>query len=264
MSQQRKVAIVTGAAQGIGLACASRLLADGARVILADINGDKVQVAAKELDGSGGDVVGVQCDVSSRAQVDDLVSEAVSRFGTLDVMVNNAATTVGAEPLDLTEEDFDRVMAVNLKGTLFGCQAAGRVMVRQGCGSIVNMSSMQAELAIPFRVPYGISKAGINQLTKIFSLSLAAKGVRVNAVAPGTILTDLTRGSVLSNRDSYRMILSRTPMGRAGEASEIAGVVAFLAGPDASYITGQTIYADGGRLTLNYTVPVDEAALGGK
>lgn len=256
MRHRNKVAIVTGAAQGIGLACAQRLHEEGARVVLSDINGDKVAEAAATLANGGDTTLAVTCDVASQAAVKALVAAAIERFGTVDIMVNNAATTVASEPLELTEEEFDRVIGVNLKGTLFGCQEAGRIMVAKGRGAIVNMSSMQAELAIAARVPYGISKAGINQLTKIFALSLAPKGVRVNAVGPGTILTDLTRNGVLSNEESYRRILSRTPMGRCGEADEIATVTSFLASDEASYVTGQTIYADGGRLTLNYTVPV--------
>lgn len=256
MRHAGKVAVVTGAAQGIGLACAARLHADGARVVLADINVEKATNAAHTL-GGGETALAVRCNVASRDEVKALIEAAVQRFGGIDIMVNNAATTVSSSPLDLTEEEFDRVIGVNLKGTLFGCQEAARVMVARGGGAIVNMSSMQAELAIAERVPYGISKAGINQLTKIFALALAKQGVRVNAVAPGTILTDLTRGSVLSNEESYRKILSRTPMGRCGEADEIATVVSFLASKEASYVTGQTLYADGGRLTLNYTVPVD-------
>lgn len=258
MKNSGKVAIVTGAAQGIGLGCAKSLLEDGAFVVLSDINEEKVKAAAADLAKAGGKTLGLACDVSSQEQVRELVKQTVAHFGTVDIMVNNAATTTGAEPLDITSEEFDRVLGVNLKGTLFGCQEAGRVMVEKGSGAIVNMSSMQAELAIPTRVPYGVSKAAINQLTKIFALSLATKGVRVNAVAPGTILTDLTRGSVLSNADSYRNILSRTPMGRCGETEEIGSVVSFLASKEASYITGQTIYVDGGRLTLNYTVPVGD------
>jgi NAD(P)-dependent dehydrogenase (short-subunit alcohol dehydrogenase family) len=257
MKHEGKIAIVTGAAQGIGLACAQRLLEDGAAVVLADINAEKVSDAASDLAKTFPRVKGMKCDVSKKADVQALVAGTVKEFDTVDIMVNNAATTVAAEPLDISEEDFDRVINVNLKGTLFGCQEAGRIMVAKGSGAIVNMSSMQAELAISARVPYGASKAAINQLTKIFALSLANKGVRVNAVAPGTILTDLTRGSVLSNEESYRKILSRTPMGRAGEADEIASVVSFLAHKDASYMTGQILYVDGGRLTLNYTVPVD-------
>lgn len=258
MKHSGKVAIVTGAAQGIGLGCAKCLLDDGAIVVLSDINEEKVKAAAADLASAGGRTLGIMCDVSSQEQVKALVAAAIDHFGTVDIMVNNAAATSAAGALEITSDEFDRVMNVNLKGTLFGCQEAGKIMVEKGSGAIVNMSSMQAELAIPTRVPYGASKAAINQLTKIFALNLATKGVRVNAVAPGTILTDLTRGSVLSNPQSYRNILSRTPMGRCGEPEEIGSVVSFLASKEASYITGQTIYVDGGRLTLNYTVPVED------
>lgn len=258
MRHQGKTAIVTGAAQGIGLACAERLHREGARVVLADVNVAKAEAAAKRIDASGKTAVAVACDVAVRQAVVDLVKGVVDRFGRLDIMINNAAISVASEALDLSEEDFDRVIGVNLKGALFGCQEAGKVMVAAGGGAIVNMSSMQAELAIANRVPYGIAKGGMNQMTRIFGLSLAKKKVRVNAIGPGTILTDLTRGGVLSNEESYRRILSRTPMGRCGEASEVAGVASFLASDDASYITGQTLYVDGGRMTLNYTVPVDE------
>ncbi len=256
MRHAGRVAIVTGAAQGIGLACATLLHAEGAHVVLADIKANEVAAAATTLSPDLRTARAVTCDVASRTAIQSLVQSAVDAFGTVDIMVNNAATTVAAEALDLTEEDFDRVIAVNLKGTLFGCQEAGKVMVARGGGTIINMSSMQAELAIANRVPYGISKAAINQLTRIFALSLAACNVRVNAVGPGTILTDLTRSGVLANPESYRTILSRTPMGRCGEAAEIASIVSFLASSDASYMTGQTLYADGGRNTLNYTVPV--------
>jgi glucose 1-dehydrogenase len=257
MQHQDKIAIVTGAAQGIGLACAQRLYDEGASVVLADVNDEKVNAAASSMDASGGRAVAMICDVGSRQAIVELVAATVERFGRLDIMVNNAAISCSTKALDLTEDELDSVLNVNLKGTFWGTQEAARVMVEQGGGAIVNMSSAQAELAIPDRVPYGISKAGINQLTRIFSIALATQGVRVNAVGPGTILTPLTAG-LASNEEAYRRILSRTPMGRLGGADEVAGVVSFLASDDASYVTGQTIYPDGGRAHLNYTVPVPE------
>jgi NAD(P)-dependent dehydrogenase (short-subunit alcohol dehydrogenase family) len=148
---------------------------------------------------------------------------------------------------------------VNLKGVFLAGQAAARQMVKQGSGgAIVNMSSVNAILAIPNQVPYVVSKGGINQLTKVMAMSLAPHGIRVNAIGPGTILTELAKTAVLGNREAERKILSRTPMGRMGEPEEVASVAVFLASDEASYLTGQTIYPDGGRLALNYTVPVSD------
>ncbi len=162
-----------------------------------------------------------------------------------------------AEFLDLDEKDFDRVIAVNLKGVFLAGQAAARQMAKQGSGgAIVNMSSVNAVLAIPNQIPYVVSKGGINQLTKVMAVALAPHRIRVNAVGPGTILTELAKGAVLGNAEAERKILSRTPMGRLGEPDEVAKVALFLASDDASYMTGQTVYPDGGRLALNYTVPV--------
>jgi NAD(P)-dependent dehydrogenase (short-subunit alcohol dehydrogenase family) len=176
--------------------------------------------------------------------------------------VNNAGIVAGADFLDVTEEDFDRVLRVNLKGFFLCGQAAARQMVKQigeggTPGSIVNMSSVNAVFGLPNQVPYTVSKGGINQLTKSMAVSLATYGIRVNAIGPGSIATDIL-ASVNNDPDARRRLLSRTPLGRIGEPSEIAAIAAFLASDDASYITGQTIYADGGRMPLNYTVPVKE------
>lgn len=258
MKHNHKIAIITGAAQGIGQACAERLFADGATVVLADINIDLARELAAKLDPAGGRALAIACDVGVRSQIVDLVAEVVERFGRLDIMVNNAAITNTTAAIDLTEEELDGVLNVNLKGCFFGTQEAARAMQKQETGgSIVNMSSAQAELVIPDRVPYGISKAAINQITRIFAIALARQNIRVNAVGPGTILTPLSAG-MNKNEAAYRRVLSRTPMGRVGRAEEVSGIVSFLASDDASYITGQTIYADGGRAYLNYTVPVDD------
>jgi NAD(P)-dependent dehydrogenase (short-subunit alcohol dehydrogenase family) len=201
----------------------------------------------------------VRCDVSRKDDIQAAVDAAVKQFGRLDILVANAGITHAAEFLDLDEKDFDRVLAVNLKGVFLAGQAAARQMVKQGGGgAIVNMSSVNAVMAIPNQVPYVVSKGAINQLTKVMALSLASHGIRVNGIGPGTILTELAKNAVLGNREAERRILSRTPLGRMGEPAEIAAVAVFLASDEASYLTGQTIYPDGGRLALNYTVAVPD------
>jgi glucose 1-dehydrogenase len=254
-----RVAIVTGAARGIGLACARRLAAEGARVALADIDADAGGNAADAMAGA----FFVAADVSRKADVDALVARVLADAGRIDVLVNNAGVTHAASFLDVTEEDFDRVLRVNLKSMFLCGQAVARSMVeRRIAGSIVNLSSVNAVLAIPNQVPYVVSKGGVNQLTKVMALSLAPHGIRVNAIGPGTIATEMAKRAVLGSEDARRTVLSRTPLGRLGEPEEVAAVAAFLASDDASYLTGQTIYDDGGRLGLNYTVPVAPSSTG--
>lgn len=250
----QKVAIVTGATQGIGLACAQRLLRDGARVMLVDIKPEGAAVA-QEL---GEHARFFAADVSLKVDVDAMIAATVAAFGRIDILINNAGVTHAADFLDLCEDDFDRVLRINLKSMFLCSQAAARHMVKQHSGCIINMSSVNAELAIPNQVPYVVSKGGINQLTKVMALNLAPHGIRVNGIGPGTILTELAKKAVLASPEARHTILSRTPAGRCGEPEEIASVAAFLASDDASYMTGQTMYVDGGRLALNYTVPVAE------
>jgi len=255
MKLAEKAAIVTGATQGIGLACAQRLIQEGARVMLVDIKPESDH-AVRTL---GQAARFFAADVSQKADVDAMIAATMGAFGQIDILVNNAGVTHAADFLDLTEEDFDRVMRINLKSMFLCGQAAARQMVkRQQGGSIINMSSVNSELAIPNQVPYVVSKGGINQLTKVMALNLAPHGIRVNGIGPGTILTDLAKKAVLGSADARRTILSRTPLGRCGEPEEVAAVAAFLASDDASYMTGQTLFVDGGRMALNYTVPVKE------
>ena len=249
-----KVALVTGAAQGIGAACAEAFAKEGAKVLITDVNEEVGRRTAQSLG-----VAFARCDVSRKGEVDAAVAFAVKEFGRLDILVANAGIVHAAEFLDLEEKDFDRVLSVNLKGVFLVGQAAARQMVKQaGGGAIVNMSSVNAVLAIPNQVPYVVSKGAINQLTKVMALSLAPKGIRVNGIGPGTILTELARTAVLGNKEAERKILSRTPMGRMGDPAEVAKVAVFLASDESSYLTGQTIYPDGGRLALNYTVAVPD------
>lgn len=247
--------IVTGGAGGIGRACVEHFAKEGAAVVVADIDVAGGEATAAAITESGGKAAFIKTDVGDAASAKALVDETVGRFGRLDVLVNNAGVIKAAEFLDISEADFDSVMRVNLKGAFLVGQAAAREMVKTGKGAIVNMSSANAVLAIPNQIPYVVSKGAMNQLTNVMALALADKGVRVNAVGPGSIMTDMLK-TIMVDEAARKKILSRTPLGRCGEPLEMAKVVAFLASDDASYITGQCVYADGGRLGLNYTVPV--------
>jgi NAD(P)-dependent dehydrogenase (short-subunit alcohol dehydrogenase family) len=257
MSLEGKTAIVTGGAGGIGHAIAQRFLRDGARVVIGDFDAEKGGKAEKDLSMLG-EVRFVKTDVARRLDVHNMVAATIDAFGDVDILVNNAGIVRGGDFLDLKEDDFDRVLMVNLKGAFLASQAVARIMVdkvkaggKPGC--IINMSSVNAVFSLPDQIPYSVSKGGVSQLTKGMAIALAVHGIRVNAIGPGSIDTDML-ATVNANPEAMRRILSRTPMGRIGRPSEIAGIAAFLASDDASYITGQTIYADGGRLPLNYTV----------
>lgn len=254
MKLKDQVAIVTGGAQGIGMACVERFVEDGCRVAVLDANSEKGSELVSRL---GHSTMFVNCDVGDKSSVEDAIKQVVSHFGALNIAVCNAAVVHSADFLDIEEEDFDRVLRVNLKGVFLTGQAAARQMVKQDSGgAIINMSSVNAVVALPNQVPYVVAKGGVTQLTKLMSLSLAKHNIRVNAIGPGSILTEMLESVVSTDEEARKKILSRTPMGRIGMPSEVASIASFLASNDASYITGETIYADGGRLGLNYTVPV--------
>ncbi|WP_367717185.1 glucose 1-dehydrogenase [Nitratireductor sp. GISD-1A_MAKvit] len=257
MALDGKTAIVTGGAGGIGYAIAERFLRHGVKVVIADLSSDKGAQALSDLEKLG-DARFVKADVSKRLDVHNLLAETIDAFGDVDILVNNAGIVHAADFLDLTEEDFNRVLDTNLKGTFLTGQAVARYMVEKveeggAAGTIINMSSINAVLAIPEQIAYSVSKGGVNQLTRVMALALAPYGIRVNAIGPGSISTDML-ASVNNDQAARNRMLSRTPLGRIGEPGEIASVATFLADDDSSYVTGQTIYADGGRLPLNYTV----------
>ena len=257
-----RVALVTGAARGISLAIAKRFVEDGAQIVLSDIDGKVGGEATKAL---GANAHFIACDVGNANAVAALVKDTVAKLGALDILVNNAGIIHTADFLDISESDFDRVLRVNLKGSFLAGQAAAKQMVAQAKagrkpGAIINMSSVNSVVAIPNQVPYSVSKGGIQQLTKVMALSLAPYGIRVNAIGPGSIATEILAG-VAKDKAAKKRLLSRTPLQRIGGPEEIASVASFLASDDASYVTGETIFPDGGRLALNYIVDVKDEAL---
>ena len=250
-----RVAVITGAAQGIGAACARRLATDGAAVVLWDVADAAGQALAAEIAEAGARTLYCHCNVAVKGEVEAALAQTLAAFGRIDALVNNAGIFKAADFLEITEADWDAVIDVNLKGSFLVGQAVARSMAASGGGgAVVNMSSVNGVMAIPSIASYNVSKGGINQLTRVMALSLADRGVRVNAVAPGTIATELAMNAVLTSDEARARIMSRTPMKRLGEPAEIADVVAFLLSDAASYMTGEIVTVDGGRMTLNYTV----------
>ncbi len=255
MKLKNRIAIVTGASRGIGLAIAEEFVTQGAAVVIVDVIDGSVE--AKRIGATF-----IPCDVSKSSDIAACVNATVKLHGAVDILVNNAGVSVVKDFLDVTEEDYDRVLGINLKGSFMMLQACAREMVKQvqagrAPGAVVNISSVNDTLAIPTIAPYTVSKGGVKQLTMVAALSLAPHGIRVNAIGPGSIMTDMLKG-VLTDKAAQNRIMSRTPLGRIGQPSEIAHVAAFLASDEASYVSGQVIYADGARMPLNYTVPVKE------
>ena len=241
-------ALITGAAQGIGYACAEALKEDGYDVILSDINEDGLAESSEKLGAAA-----IPCDMGDMAQIERMFETVAASHGPLHALVNNAGVAMPGDFLDYDVETFDKVISINLRGVFLATQMAARMMVEHKIeGAIVNMSSINAQVAIPAIPAYCASKGGVMQLTKVAALALANHNIRVNAVGPGSIDTAMMAG-VNANPEAFKVAMSRTPLGRAGSAREIGDVVAFLCSQKSSYITGETIYVDGGRLGLNYT-----------
>jgi NAD(P)-dependent dehydrogenase (short-subunit alcohol dehydrogenase family) len=251
-----KTVLITGGANGIGLATGRRFAAEGANVVLADLLVERAQDAADQIEAAGGTAIALHADAGNAAHIQMIVDTAVERFGGIDIVV--ACAGRGSSNVDFFEldiDEWDAVLQLNLTGPFLLGKAVARHMLATGRkGAIVHISSVGAMLGVPTQAPYCVSKAGLAMLTKTMALSLAPHGIRVNAIGPGPINTAMT-GPILDDEALSRMILSRTPLGRVGEPDEVATIALFLASEEASYVTGQTIYADGGRLALNYVMP---------
>jgi len=243
----KPIALVTGGAQGIGAACGKALAADGYHVVLADVQ-ESVMETAAALGGTG-----LICDMTDADAILAMFDKIETDLGPVSALVNNAGVAMPGDFLTYDLEAFDRVISINLRGVFIALQRAARTMVDRGIeGAIVNMSSINSVVAIPAIPAYCASKGGVNQITKSGALALADKNIRVNAVGPGSIDTEMMAG-VNADPTAMARVMSRTPLKRVGTVEEIADVVAFLCSPKSSYITGETIYVDGGRMGLNYT-----------
>lgn len=243
-----KVAAVTGSSRGIGRAIAEGLASAGAAVVVNGRDPQTIQAVASAIAAAGGSSLAVTADVSKTADVDRLIQTAADRFGRLDIIVNNAGISPYFKPAEnMTEAEWDEVMAVNLKGVFLCCQAAGRIMIAQKSGRIINISSIGGSIALPRLIAYCAAKGAIDQITHVLAVEWAPYGICVNAIAPGFVETDLTHG--LRDSPTHRDALVRqTPLGRIGKPEEIVGAAIYLASDAASYVTGQILYVDGGWL----------------
>ncbi len=257
MKLKDKVAIITGGTKGIGYGIALEYIREGAKVVVTGRNSETGAAAEKELQKAGGDVRYVQCDVAKIEDLQMIVAKAVEFYGRLDIYVANAGINDSNKThfLDITPEQYDKIMDVNLRGMFFGDQFAARQMKKQGGGgAIINMSSVNAYLALDSQMVYTTSKGGIQQMTKVQAVALAPYNIKVNAMAPGPIETELMR-RVGSDEQLMNTILSRTPIGRIGSTKECGRLAVFLACEDSDFIFGQSIYNDGGRGFQAYPTP---------
>ncbi len=249
MRLKDKVAVITGGTKGIGLGIAIEFAKEGASVVIGGRNPETGEEGLAELLALGGEAMYVPCDVGNLESLQNIIDKTVERFGRVDIYVSNAGINDSQKTpyLEITPEQYDRIMDVNLRGMFFGDQYAAREMVKQGTGgAIINMSSVNAYLALNSQMVYTTSKGGVQQLTKVQAVDLVPYGIKVNALAPGPIETELMR-RVGSDKQLMDTILSRTPMGRIGTPKECGRLAVFLACEDSDFIMGQTIYNDGGR-----------------
>jgi len=245
-----KTAIVTGARRGIGRAIALALAREGANVVVSDISEEDCQKVVDEIKKLGRKGLALKCDVSSSDDVEDMVKRTVAEFGRVDILVNNAGILDYKPFLELTDEDWDKTLNVNLKGQFFCARAAGRVMIENKWGRIINIASISSGgcgIAFPLIAHYTASKGGVVALTEALALELTSQGINVNAICPGAIDTDIAKG--VKEGGQLAQVLARIPKGRLGQPEEIASLAVFLASEESDYISGAAIVIDGGWLT---------------
>jgi 3-oxoacyl-[acyl-carrier protein] reductase len=253
MKLKDKVAIITGASKGIGKAIAERYAKEGARVMLASRSLEVLEEIANQIKDSGGQASAMEVDVCDHDSIEDLVRRTVSEYSCLDIMVNNAGISSAHASVDLTPDIWDQAVKTDLYGVFYGCQSAARVMMNQAFGGcIINITSMYGISAVPMRAAYCASKAGANMLTRVLSSEWASHGIRVNAIAPGYIRTELVQDIIDRAILDTEAIEKRTPLGRMGEVRDIEGLAVYLAGDEASFVTGSIFTVDGGWTAYGY------------
>jgi len=247
MSLKGKVAVVTGANSGLGKAMATGLAEAGADISLVSRRMPELREAAQDIEKLGRKAIPISADVTSLKSIEEMVNKVLSEFGRIDILVNNAGTTERMPVESFTEEAWDKVMALNLKGAFFCAQAVGKVMIKQGSGKIINTASLLSVIGVPNAVAYGAAKGGISQITKCMAIEWAKYNINVNAIGPGYFRTPLTK-PLQDDPVRSSQILNRIPMQRWGDPDDLKGIVVFLASEASNYVTGQTIYVDGGWL----------------
>lgn len=252
MKLKNKVALITGSSKGIGKGIAIRYSQEGAAVVLASRSIDILSAIADEIRKKGGKALALAVDVTRPESMQDAVDRAVAEYSRLDIMVNNAGISMAHPSEDLAPEDWTRALETDLSGVFFGCQSAAKQMMQQDGGCIINITSMYGLVAAPMRAAYCASKAGANMLTKVLAAEWANKNIRVNAIAPGYIRTELVQDVIDKGAISVDAITKRTPQGRIGEVEDLLGTAVYLAGDDASFMTGSIITVDGGWTAYGY------------
>lgn len=245
MKLKDKISLITGAGQGIGKAIAIAFAKEGSFVVVNDIDFDKARLVTMEINASGGKAIPIKADVSKSKDVSNLVEETIKNFGNIDILVNNAGIQTESQFLDLSEEDWEKVIAVNLKGTFLCSQIVARVMVKSRKGKIINISSIHESIPRFNKVHYDVSKAGVGMLTRDVALELAKYKINVNCIAPGVIATPLNK-AILDSPNKLAEINSTIPWKSIGRPEDVAQVALFLASDDSNYVTGTTIFVDGG------------------